>query len=149
MRRHITFCLLCLLLLASLLSACGKGEPEPAVTDAAQTTLASATAQTEAAAESVEIAARGKKSAFQIVYDTEDDASGKYALRLLNAVKDGIDVSMTLRADYLAAQETPCEIVVGAKRRPECAALTETLGEEEYVIQTVREGDKTKIIIAY
>ena len=140
----------CLTVAAVLLTACG--EPKQPAQTTAQTVTEPAPITTESPAveaEAIEIAARGKKSAFQIVYDTEDAASGTHAVRILNAIKDGLGVNLTLRTDYLATQETPCEILVGADRRADCAALTETLSENEYAIRTVREDDKTKIIIAY
>lgn len=137
-----------LLLSLLLLTGCAKGETE-LTADTRPPSSAPDTEQTEPAAETVEIAARGQKSAFQVVYGTEDDASGTYAIRIVNAIRDGLGVMMTPRADYLAKQETPCEILVGADRRADCAALTETLKNNEYAIRVVRTEEKTKIIIAY
>ena len=112
--RTAGLCLLCVSLLA-----CGKGETAADATTMAEET----TAQTETEApaqEMIEIAARGKKSEFQIVYSTEDDISGKYAVKILNALGDRLGVTVMSRADYLAKQETPCEILVGATRRADC-----------------------------
>ena len=138
----------CLLSAALLFCACGGRDQTPtAETSAsAEEVTQISTAQEN---ETVEIAARGKKSDFQVVYSTEDDAAGSHAVRLVNALKESLDVNLLLRADYLTAQETPCEILVGADRRPDCAAATQTLAENEYLIRTVREEGKTKIIIAY
>ena len=140
---------LCLATAAVLLSACGTGG-NPAAQTAVTTPAATEQTATAAPAEEwIGIAARGEKTAFQVVYGAEDDAAGMHALRLVNAVKDGLDVHLTLRTDYLEKQETPCEILVGATRRADCAALTETLKNNEYAIRAVREESKTKIIIAY
>ena len=138
---------LCLTLSAVLLTACGGSSEQAAQTT--ETASAVSTTTEAHAAEILEIAARGKASAFQVVYGTEDDAAGKQAARLINAFKDSLDVNMMLRTDYLTAQETPCEILVGADRRPDCAAATGTLAENEYLIRTVCEEGKTKIIVAY
>ena len=148
MQRKKLLCPIGLLLSLLLLTGCAKGETE-LTADTQPPSSAPDTEQTEPAAETVEIAARGQKSAFQVVYGTEDDASGTYAIRIVNAIRDGLGVMMTPRADYLAKQETPCEILVGADRRADCAALTETLKNNEYAIRVVRTEEKTKIIIAY
>jgi len=119
--RAAGLCLLCVFLLA-----CGKEETAADTTAMAEET----TAQTETEApvrEMIEIAARGEKSEFQIVYSTEDEISGKYAARILNTLKDRLGVTVMSRADYLAKQEVACEILVGATRREDCTALTETL----------------------
>ena len=138
----------CLLLLGVLLIACGNGKTAAETTTAPEESVTDSVTEVPAP-ETVEIAARGKKSEFQIVYGTEDEAAGKYAVRVLNQLKERLDVTLTSRADYLAKQETACEILVGANRREACAALTETLKEDEYAIKTVVEDGKTKVIIAY
>ena len=141
--RAAGLCLLCVSLFA-----CGKGETAADTTTMAEETTAEIVTEAPAP-ETVRIAARGEKSEFQIVYSTEDDTSGKYAARILNTLKDRLGVTVMSRADYLAKQETPCEILVGATRREDCAALTETLKNNEYAIKTVAEDGKTKVIIAY
>ena len=141
--RAAGLCLLCVFLLA-----CGKGETAADTTSMAEETTAQTETETPVR-EMIEIAARGKKSEFQIVYSTEDEISGKYAARILNTLKDRLGVTVMSRADYLAKQEVACEILVGATRREDCAALTETLGNNEYAIKTVAEDGKTKVVIAY
>ena len=135
-----------LLLVGAVLFGCGRGVPA----DTTASTALTAESTTEAqVSETIEIASRGKKSEFQIVYSTEDDAAGYHAARILNALKDRLGVTVLFRADYIEKQETPCEILVGANRRADCAALTETLKENEYAIKAVREGDRVKVVIAY
>ena len=138
----------CVFLLCVSLFSCGGGET--AVTEAPAAVEDSSSLAAEAPTlETVEIAARGKKSEFQIVYGVEDEAAGYYAARILEAFKDRLDVTLLFRTDYLEKQETPCEILVGATRRSDCAALTETLGQNEYAIKTVREDGRVKVVIAY
>ncbi|MBR6808616.1 MAG: family 43 glycosylhydrolase [Clostridia bacterium] len=40
-------------------------------------------------------------------------------------------------------------IVFGADNDPDCKALTETLGEDDYAIKLIRNGEFTKLVIAY
>lgn len=148
MRRNGLLRPICLALSMLMLSACGKDEPQiPQTSESSETPPV--TEQTEPVTETVTVAARGQKSAFQVVYGTEDDASGVQATRIINTIKNALGVNMILRADYLEKQETSCEILVGADRRADCAALSETLKQNEYAIRVVRTEDKTKIIIAY
>ena len=148
MRRNGLLRPICLALSMLMLSACGKDKPQiPQTSESSETPPV--TEQTEPVTGTVTVAARGQKSAFQVVYGTEDDASGMQATRIINTIKDALGVNVILRTDYLEKQETPCEILVGADRRADCAALTETLAENEYAIRVVRTEDKTKIIIAY
>ena len=135
-----------ILLLSSILFGCDRASPTDTATSAVVATESTTEAQVS---ETIEIASRGEKSEFQIVYGVEDDISGYYAARILNAFKDQLGVTVLARTDYLEKQETPCEILVGATRRADCAALTETLKENEYAIKTVREGDRVKVVIAY
>ena len=144
MRRKVLLSSICFALSMLMLAACSKDEPQ-----ITQDSTLPVTEQTEPVMGTVIVAARGQKSAFQVVYGTEDDASGMQATRIVNAITDGLGVNVILRTDYLEKQETSCEILVGADRRADCAALTETLKNNEYAIRAVCAEDRTKIIIAY
>ena len=139
----------CILLTCVMLASCADTTDVPRDTTSAQQTSATDTAITEPSDNVISIAERDQKSDFQIVYNLKDDSAGKYAARILNVLKNHLNVSMRLNSDYLASQEIACEILVGADMRPECAALTQTLEDNEYALKVVSDGDRTKVIIAY
>ena len=148
--KYIKFLLftICVVLLCALAVSCGVENSDDIVTLPEQDTT-SATVTEAPQPLDINIAVRGEQTEFQVVYNMLDDAAGKYAARILNVLKNQLGVTLQLKSDYLASQETACEILVGADKRPDCNALTQTLGDDEYAIKVVSDGDKTKVIIAY
>ena len=125
-------------LLSSLLQSCTTEETFEETTEAS--------ALTEAIGESenmLRIAARDETSLFKIVGSTKTTATDYYANLIKKKLSESLGVDLETVLDYKAASEY--EILIGATMREECAALTETLGDDEYAIECT----ESKIIIAY
>ena len=143
---HGIIAAMCALMAGLMIASCGPADPPRDIPP--ETTEAITTAPTPEPSV-ISVAERGADTEFQIVYNMMDDSAGRYAARIVNAIKSRVSVSMKLTSDYMASQETDCEILIGADKRPECAALTSSLVDNEYAIKTVSDGSKIKIIIAY
>ena len=125
-------------LLSSLLQSCTTEETFEETTEAS--------VLTEAISESenmLRIAARGEASLFKIVGSTKTTATDYYANLIKKKLSESLGVDLETVLDYKAASEY--EILIGATMREECAALTETLGDDEYAIECT----ESKLIIAY
>ena len=143
--------ILCSILAVAMLSSCVKDLPPDDTT--ADTTTKTTTAAEETTAQedgnTLLIAEQDASPLFQVVYGVKNDDSGTYAMQLINAVKDETGAQMKHVLDFYPAQETACEILVGATMREECASVTDTLEKNEYAIRVVSGEGKTKIVIAY
>ena len=142
--KAIALCAAGAILLSSALQSCDKTE-QPI-----ETTAEAIASEAKAPLSDVlTVAEQGKESAFKIVKSVKDASTDTYALKLKKAIESAFGVTLTIESDYYTAKETECEILIGATMRPECAALTETLTDNEFAIKCLIEDGKQKIIIAY
>lgn len=142
-RSHFFIFTVCLLLLCVLTSCADE-----VVTEESTQAYTESTAPHEEE-KTVIIAERGKSTEFQLVYGLKDDESPIAAFNLAKRIKALTDNELDRIADAMVAKEKQCEILIGAYNRTECAELTDTLKDDEYAVKVVKDGEKTKIIIAY
>jgi len=144
-RKAIALCAAGAILLSCIMQSCTAPD------DAAETTTAEEIASETEKLESnfITVAESGKESDFQIVTSIKDSSSDTYAMKLKKAIEDNCGITLTIESDYYTAREKECEILIGATMREECAALTETLSDDEYAIKCIIEDGKQKVIIAY
>ncbi len=97
------------------------------------------------------IASKGdKETRFTLAYNVDmPKAEKQQILRIRDALKYHYNVSIQMVDDFYEEKETNYEILIASKNRPEAKAITDTLAENEYSIQSVVNGEKSKIIIAY
>lgn len=135
---------LCLLVVCILQSCRGVEVREESTTAARQETDTLPEKE-----KTISIAERGKDAEFQLVYGLKDDESPIAAYNLIKLIMAETDVELTRVADMHANREKNCEILVGTLNRTEYLEIYDTLNDDEYAIETVIEGEKIKIVIAY
>ena len=130
-----------LLLPSFLIQSCApSGEIE--ITSEAETTQAESTSEADKV---LRIAARGEESVFQIVGSTKNAETDRYTAVIRKKIKAVLEVDLEIVSDYNKSKLRDFEILVGSTLREECAALTETLGDDEYAIECT----ENKLIIAH
>ena len=87
-------------------------------------------------------------SAFQILRsDNATQDMINEVIQLNNAIKEHTGENLTVRIDYSAADEKPCEILVGDVNRAESKAILAELEPGEYVVKTVVTDSAVKLVI--
>lgn len=126
-----------LLLPCALLTACGQPTSPPEET----------TDTTPAMPQEILLAEAGQASACRLVFYRGIDGPERSSIL---SIRDAISDTLGVRIDTAGDTDTPAgtEILIGAKERPEYAAVLNTLKEGEYAIESFS-GETEGVVIAY